>query len=122
MSRMLEDLDAAFLPLAQELILQCLAADIPVIVITTRRTVDEQADAVVRGVSWVKHSKHQDGLAIDLAPKPLLAEKNWAPHHPWWKQMGEIGESIGLIWGGRWLKTPDPGHFEMPDAPKTLVA
>lgn len=113
MSRLIEDLDPSFQPVAQELIDRCRAAGIGVVIITTRRTAEEQADCVKRGVSWVKHSKHQDGLAIDLVPEHLMKEKNWAPKDPLWAQMGEIGESLGLVWGGRWKKTPDMGHFEV---------
>jgi peptidoglycan L-alanyl-D-glutamate endopeptidase CwlK len=31
-----------------------------------------------------------------------------------YKEVGMLGESIGLVWGGRW-KTPDNPHFQQPD-------
>lgn len=60
--------------------------------------------------TWTLKSKHIDGLAIDLVP--VKDGKYWwtAPALVW-ERMGEIGESVGLSWGGRW-KTADCPHFE----------
>lgn len=60
--------------------------------------------------TWTLKSKHIDGLAIDLVP--VKDGKYWwtAPYLVW-ERMGEIGESVGLSWGGRW-KTADCPHFE----------
>ena len=30
-------------------------------------------------------------------------------------QLGEIGESLGLSWGGRWHSIKDYPHFELPE-------
>lgn len=56
--------------------------------------------------------------AIDIAPVHLMKMKNWAPEHPDWVKIGEVGKSLGLKWGV-WknnangvLKNIDPGHFE----------
>ena len=61
-------------------------------------------------------SKHQYGLAVDLAPmqdgKVVLSEQD-----PWalaaYQAMGEEAEKLGLIWGGRWTFR-DYGHVESP--------
>ena len=29
-----------------------------------------------------------------------------------YKELGELGESLGFEWGGRWKKPFDPGHFQ----------
>ena len=54
---------------------------------------------------------HNKGLAFDVVPmnrgQRLLPQ--WASPH--WKKLGEIGEQLGLAWGGRWKK-PDRPHFE----------
>lgn len=34
-------------------------------------------------------------------------------NHPSYKIVGEIGEALGLTWGGRWKKPFDPGHLEL---------
>lgn len=33
--------------------------------------------------------------------------------NPLWRRIGEMGERLRLVWGGRW-KQRDTGHFEMP--------
>jgi peptidoglycan LD-endopeptidase CwlK len=48
------------------------------------------------GLSWdIKVDANADGLAD-------------------YDEIGVIGESLGLVWGGRW-KNPDKPHFQMPD-------
>ena len=92
-------------------------------IICTGRTDAEQAEAVRTGHSRVTRSKHQDGLAIDICPygQYLIhgeAKLMWDVGDPVWKKLGEMGEKLGMRWGGRF--TPlnkdgvgwDPGHFE----------
>jgi len=116
-SRSLSDLSEKFRPLAVELIARATEAGICVKVIDTLRTEAEQKENLRRGVSWTMHSKHlpdDDGKAnaIDLAPVECLSLKAWAPSHPDWERLGEIGESLGLTWGGRW-RIRDCCHFEL---------
>ncbi len=101
-------------PLAKELLRQALL-EFPVTVIETLRTPEQQAMNVKHGVSWTLHSKHLTGDAIDIAPSEVLLLKNWAPLHPHWERLGEIGESLGLEWGGRW-KQRDCPHFQIKEA------
>src|SRR3990167_4723882 len=88
------------------------------LVIETLRSPEQQTQNILNGVSWTKKSRHlaQPGCnkahAIDVAPRYLLAEKNWAPSHPDWELLGVLGESLGLSWGGRW-KHRDCPHFEV---------
>ncbi len=112
MDTSLDSLDPKMKPLALALISKCEASGIPIRVINTRRTATEQAINVKNGVSWVKHSKHQDGMAIDICPVELLATKNWSPQSALWQTLGKIGKELGLIWGGDWKKR-DMGHFEL---------
>lgn len=123
MNTSLETLDPVFRPLAERLLARMVEARIPVLIVNTRRTAQEQADAVARGVSWVPHSKHEDGLAIDIVPYDTYlahgADKlNWNTADPIWLVLGTIGESLGLRWGGRFSPInavgigKDPGHFE----------
>jgi soluble lytic murein transglycosylase-like protein len=35
---------------------------------------------------------------------------------PHWERLGELGESLGLTWGGRWNTRTDRPHFELPKA------
>ena len=52
-------------------------------------------------------SYHQYGLAFDIrfeGPNPYPSNMDI------WKKVGNIGESVGLIWGGRFNDNP---HFEL---------
>lgn len=61
--------------------------------------------------TWTLESNHIQGKAIDFAPM-----KNgkvwWTAPAAVWEAMGEIGETCGLKWGGRW-KNKDCPHFEV---------
>jgi peptidoglycan LD-endopeptidase CwlK len=62
-------------------------------------------------VTWTLKSKHIDGQAIDIAP--IRNGRVWWGAPPSvWERMGEIGESNGMKWGGRW-KEKDTPHFEV---------
>jgi len=118
MSRSLSDLSERMRPLAVELIARAVEAGIQVKIIDTIRSESEQKENIRRGVSWTLHSRHLpdgDGKAnaIDLAPVECLSLKNWAPSHPDWEKLAEIGESLGLVAGFRW-KVKDCSHFELP--------
>src|SRR5712692_9008639 len=116
MDTSLDHLDPRFRNKAFELLARMAEQRIPVLVVNTLRTAAEQVDAIKRGVSWVDHSKHEDGLAIDLVPLASFilhetSKVDWNPNDPVWLTMGTIGERLGLVWGGRWTKR-DLGHFE----------
>jgi D-alanyl-D-alanine carboxypeptidase-like protein len=120
----LDELASYFRPLAEQLIERCSAAGIPVRIEDTGRTPVEQVQKLSTGQSWTKNSKHLPqppewkAEAIDLVPEIILEQnkKNWDPTNPVWLKMGEIGESLGLVWGGRWIHINngigDPGHFQ----------
>jgi peptidoglycan LD-endopeptidase CwlK len=117
LDRRLTTLDEKFRPLAVELLARCVEAGIPVLIVNTRRTATEQAELRRKGLSWVRESKHQLGLAIDIAPYEVYlahgADKVlWNAEDPLWGKLGEIGKGLGLTWGGDW-KARDLGHFEM---------
>lgn len=117
-SRRLDDLDPRFLPLACYFLARCVEAGIMVAIINTRRTDAEQAANLAAGVSWVSRSKHQDGLALDVAPFSQYAlhgpdKLEWDANDPAWQIIGSIAGRIGLRWGGLW-RVRDMGHVEMP--------
>ena len=60
-------------------------------------------------------SYHQFGLAADVAfkrnGKVVISERDpWAMRG--YQLYGEVAESVGLVWGGRWTKIHDYGHTE----------
>lgn len=124
MSRALNDLSPAFRIYAVELLARLVEAGVPVMIIDTLRTQAEQDEAVRTGHSKVKHSKHQDGLAIDLCPYETFAQFGpdklaWDRDNPAWATIGKIVESLGMGWGGRFGESSpgagdgwDPGHVQ----------
>jgi len=122
MSRKLDDLHHLFRPRAFEFLARLVERRIPVIITDTLRTQAEHEINLAKHVSWIQHSKHLDGLAIDICPLSLYelhgANKlEWDARDPIWNEIGMIGESIGLKWGGRW-KQRDMGHFEYAESIK----
>lgn len=116
MSRSLDDLSPRFKPFAFELLARLTEAGIPVLIVGTGRTLAEHAANLANGTSWISHSKHLDGDAIDVAPYSVyqahgVDKLNWDSSDPVWKRIGEIGERAGMKWGGRWTKR-DCSHFE----------
>ena len=92
-------------------------AGYPLMIIETLRTPEEHAANLAAGRSWTQHSKHLDGLAIDVAPYATYQlhggnKLDWHTNDPVWQVLGEIGEKLGLRWGGRWQQK-DMGHFEL---------
>lgn len=69
-------------------------------------------------VTWVKISRHTGRTAFDIAilkdGKPTWDLKVSVNGNdvPDYTEAGQIGESFGLTWGGRW-NPPDYCHFEL---------
>lgn len=126
MSRRLADLDPRFRPIANDLLARLTEAKIPVLIVCTGRTAEEQAEAVRTGHSKVLRSRHQDGMAIDLVPYSQYDLHGpdkllWDLRGDVWWTMGDIGQALGLRWGGTFRPLNDqglgwdPGHFELPE-------
>lgn len=85
-------------------------------IISGYRSPEEQAKLYAKGrtvpgakVTKVKHSKHNVGEAFDIA----IVKGNgvsWKAQD--YQRIGELGKSIGLVWGGDW-RMRDYGHFEI---------
>ena len=106
----------------QELIRKCKTKGIEIIISQTLRTKQEQDDIYAQGrtkpgkiVSNVRYPKsmHCWGVAFDIAViRGGKAIWDVAAYKP----AGELGEGLGLSWGGRWKNFPDaPPHFELPN-------
>lgn len=57
------------------------------------------------GQSW-----HNYGLGADVVFSTANGQPSW-PENGNWTRYGEIAESYGLTWGGRW-RNPDRPHVE----------
>jgi peptidoglycan LD-endopeptidase CwlK len=63
-----------------------------------------------RKVTWVKHSKHTERTAFDIAVYHQ-GKITWEPDR--YKSLGLLAKRVGgLTWGGDW-KVRDYGHFEL---------
>ena len=69
-------------------------------------------------ITWVTTSVHQYGLGFDVALKNRVKGVHWntkadinAKGGLDYNELGELGESLGLVWGGR-FKSRDLVHFE----------
>ena len=71
-----------------------------------------------RKITWVRTSVHQFGLAFDVVLKTEKGGVHWDTKadinqdgNTDYNELGELGEALGLIWGGR-FKGRDLVHFE----------
>lgn len=114
----------------EEFLRRCKAAGVNIFITQTFRTVETQQEYYSWGRTktnpYKKHqmvtvtrcdgiyikSRHQSGLAIDIAcsPPAQLYDDTIL------RKAGEIAEKMGLTWGGRWKSYPDAPHIEMDPA------
>ena len=94
-------------------ILAAKAQGLDVSVVSTLRTCADQGTSTgpvdIGGGMTAKRapgcrSWHVWGRAVDLALRVPSPER--------YKLLGELGESYGLVWGGRFRTNPDPVHFQ----------
>jgi len=78
----------------------------------TRRGLCRQTQLYKQGTTQKLNSSHVIGEAFDIV-FDIEGDPSWDSDHPW-EVIGEIGEGLGLVWGGRWKRFPDYGHFELP--------
>lgn len=129
-SRLLTDLHPDLLPLAEWFLEQCRGADIDVLVTCTYRSNAEQDLLYSQGRSEpgqivtnakAGQSKHNFTIngkpaskAIDIVPL-IHGKPEWDSKNPVWEQLGELGESVGLEWAGRWQHMREYPHFQLRD-------
>lgn len=89
------------------------SAGVPLQVTSSVRSRAEQASLVQAGRSLTLQSKHLQGQAFDVDIHGYGRDQIplW-----WFEQLGQLGEYLGLAWGGRWSGFRDYGHFENPRA------
>jgi peptidoglycan LD-endopeptidase CwlK len=113
------------LPIYREWLIRCHAAGLAVKVICTWRSAEEQNIAKAKGLSRASagNSPHN---CVDANGKPASKAFDFAVFDEnaayvtdgkddRYTQAGEIGEDLGLIWGGKFKSLFDPSHLEMPN-------
>lgn len=117
-SRRLEDLHALVTDKAQQLIALAHAKGIELLVTSTLRTFEEQAELFALGrtkpgkkVTNAKpgESWHNFGLAFDVVPL-INGKAVW--NSPFWDHIGALGKQVDLAWGGDFKSFKDRPHFE----------
>lgn len=118
MSQKLDDLSPRMRPLVDKFLAKLMEARIPVMIVTTLRSPEEQAEKVAKGLSWTLKSRHLTGDAIDVAPYMIFDlhgpdKAQWDEADPIWNRIGHIGQGCGLKWGViKGGVRVDVGHFE----------
>lgn len=117
-SRNLEDLHPLVIERARELVKLAETDGIEILVTSTLRTFEEQAELFAIGrtkpgnkVTNAKagESWHNFGLAFDVVP---LVNGKAVWDTPFWNRIGELGKQVGLFWGGDFKTFKDKPHFE----------
>lgn len=124
-AELLNGLDPVLRSVALKHRAESLAAGLPFQFLSTLRNRSAQAAEALRvdrttPAAPAGKSKHEVGGAYDLVRQGAAVER----------KVGEIGERLGLKWGGRFrgyvngvlTATPDPNHFEAPVSRAELSA
>ena len=124
MSRRIEDLTPAVQQRAKALVNAAKDAGIDLLITSTYRSNEEQAALYAQGrtkpgaiVTNARpgDSYHNWRCAFDVVPlrngKPVWGTTG--PDGDLWRKVGELGESVGLEWAGRWTgKLREMAHFQ----------
>jgi len=122
MSNRLDDLLPAVRALAEQLLEACSQAGLSIFVTSTLRTFHEQDVLYAQGRTTsgpivtnarAGESRHNYGLAFDVAFRSPPADDPFADDNPW-SLVGALGKGLGLEWGGDWPRFPDRPHFQLP--------
>lgn len=107
---------------ARQFISDCRKGGFDILITQGLRTFDEQAKYYAQGrtasgniVTNAKpgESWHNYGCAIDIVPLSAIGKADWDSSHPIWQKAADIGEFLGLVWGGRFKSIKDKPHFEL---------
>ncbi len=74
----------------------------------TWRSEERQKELIAAGLSQVKHSNHQDGLAVDIA---FTGSALYPSDAKLWRSVADIAKKYGIDWGYDLWKWDKP-HFQ----------
>lgn len=115
----IDGLHPAIKPLVDKFLKNAKDQGIDLMITAGLRTFDEQnilyaqgrtTDGKIITKAKAGQSFHNYGLAVDVVP---IVNKKADWNSKLWGKIGEIGESVGFEWGGRW-KFIDKPHFQYP--------
>lgn len=102
---------------AQELITAMAAHNLPVTINEGFRTRERQDRLYAQGRTTPGNivtnaragdSLHNYGVAVDM----VFVDYGYNATETQWQQLGQVAESIGFEWGGRWASFPDRPHCQ----------
>lgn len=126
-SRKIEDLHPKVAAMCQEFIKKCDAQGIDILITSTYRDIESQNELYAQGrtkpgkiVTKAKggQSFHNWRVAFDFVP--LLNGKPAWNDTALFTRCGEIGESVGLEWAGRWVRFKELAHFQYTNGLKLI--
>ena len=103
--------------LALLLLEQAKAKGIELRIISGYRSPEQQAELFAKKLSATRISTHNTGLAFDVV---VIADGKATFDAKKYDAVGELGKSIGLVWGGDWSGFRDPPHFETKGAREAM--
>jgi peptidoglycan LD-endopeptidase CwlK len=119
-SRNLEDLLPVVKDMAEQLIEACKAAGVDLIIVSTYRDLEAQAEIYAKGRSTPGpirtnakpgESLHNWRVAIDFCPLEF-GKAAWDDMAAF-ERVGELAETIGFEWAGRWTgRLREEGHIQ----------
>jgi peptidoglycan L-alanyl-D-glutamate endopeptidase CwlK len=118
-SRKIEDLLPEVQPKVQAFLAAATAKGIDLLITSSYRDFESQAAIFAQGRTTpgakvtnaqAGHSWHNWRCAVDVVP--LIGGKAIWSDEKLWEQIGEIGESVGLEWAGRWVSFKELAHFQ----------
>ena len=119
----IEDLDYDTQLALREFMRICKERNIPIRVFETYRSQARQNWLFEQGrtrpgnvVTWTRNSFHTTRRAFDIIHNTLL----WNAPESFWKEIAEIGRSIGLNAGYYW-RTQDKPHFQLDIGKKPII-
>lgn len=123
MSREISNLSRYMQALARDFLIRCQKEKLDVVIICTDRSNADQAECFARGASRARPGESAHNVCDDLGQPAAEAfdigvirngKYITDGNDPAYKRAGEIGESLGLIWAGRWIKMTEAAHFQSP--------
>jgi peptidoglycan LD-endopeptidase CwlK len=120
-SRSVTELHPKVATMAMAMVQHCDEAGIDLLITSTYRDHESQNELYAQGrtkpgkiVTNVRggQSYHNYRVAFDVVPL-RNGKCVWDSSDPAWRKVGEIGESLGLEWAGRWGgKLKETAHFQ----------
>jgi peptidoglycan L-alanyl-D-glutamate endopeptidase CwlK len=115
--QLLNTLDPAMAWRALEMVNWLREQGVPLVISSARRSRGEQQSLWEQGrprpgpiVTNTLNSKHVLGLAFDVDVQGWRRDAlpGW-----FWEYLNEVGQALGLTWGGKFTRLSDKGHFEI---------